>query len=210
MDYNNYGGSVFGGYGGFDPFSMLSQGWNSMSNLGNTIGSQFFLANALNSLNRREQYPYEAAMTNTQMNTGAQNHATDATQQSTNRQTDALQQIQNRQADIASQLGNARLNQSSTILPMLISALSGIIPKSNGQGFGQGMDGFRTNFGQGASLGGAATPETPRAVAPGTGGVGAPPQYAPIQRPRLRIPGIGSVGAWNAPQPGQVGLLGLL
>lgn len=148
---NGYGPSFFQSYwyDPLDPFNNVYQGFNTMANLGNTIGNTFAFTNLLNSQNRQAQYQPEAQMTSAKMYADSQLG-----------QSQALANAQNNQTNAALQLGQQKIAQGNTILPLLISALSNLKPGSPGGG----MQGFSTNFGQGASLTGAATPQTPRAT----------------------------------------------
>lgn len=147
------GNQIFQGYQPnsfeFDPVSYGLSGLDTMSNLGGTIGNSFYAANALNSANRQAQYQPEAQMTSANINANANQNIENTRAGVQNRQTDAMQQ-----------LGNARVQQISSLMP-LITALIGNRGVGGG---GAGLQGFTTNFGQGAALNGAATPQTPRSM----------------------------------------------
>ena len=145
------GGGTYGGY--LDPMYNVFQGMNTMQNLGNTIGSGFGFANLLNSANARAQYEPAANVASHAVDSAAQQRISELNNQALNNQTAA-----------SLQLGQGKLAQGSTILPMLIAALSSLGGRAGGSGGIGGMNGFTTNFGQGASLTGAATPQTPRAT----------------------------------------------
>lgn len=133
----------------FDPLSYQLSGLDTMSNLGNTIGNAFGAVNQMNSANRQAQYQPEAAVNLGQINSNAAIQQQKLISDATNNQTNA-----------ALQLGNNRINQYATMLPQIIAALTGM----NRGGIAGDIDGFKTNFGQGASLSGAAIPQTPRAT----------------------------------------------
>jgi len=144
-----HGNQAGGGFDYLDPMNAVSQGMGTMGNLGNTIGNSFGFANLLNSQNRQAQYQPEAQMTQANIRSNADQNIANTNAGVTNRQTDAMQQ-----------LGNARVQQISSLMP-LITALIGNRGVGGG---GAGLQGFTTNFGQGAALNGAATPQTPRSM----------------------------------------------
>jgi hypothetical protein len=127
---NQYGG----GFDYLDPMNAVSQGMGTMGNLGNTIGNSFGFANLLNSQNRQAQYQPEAQMTTANINGNANQNIANTNAQ-------AAQNIANTNA-------NARTQQISSLMP-LITALIGNRGVGGG---GAGLQGFTTNFGQGAAL----------------------------------------------------------